>query len=490
MIILTYTKYVSLEHTANIEGYEGREDAIIYEAYVRDFTSDIDLDGQLGSDFGTFDAFVEKLDYIESIGVTHIQLLPVMSYYNINELNRSERIWDPTKQGVDSNYNWGYDPHSYFSLSGVYSENVSDASLRVKEFKNLIDEIHKRGMGVILDVVYNHTARTHIFEDLQPNYYHFMNNDGSSRTSFGGGRLGTTHKMSSRILTDSIMYWVKEFNVDGFRFDMMGDHDAVSIQKAYNLASTLNPNILMLGEGWVTYAGNEGDPRQAADQSWMQYTEAVGVFSDEFRNELKSGFGSEGQPMFLTGGQRHIEKIFNNIKAQPGNFYADEPVDVVNYIEAHDNLSLYDVIAQSIKKDPKDHHTEIMQRQRLGNFMVLTSQGTAFMQAGQEYGKTRQVIHEDYKNIWDSYCVTTEDYPLHKSTCMTNADGSPFEYPYFIHDSYNSSDWINHFDWSKATNFTVNPENTQTVSYTKGLIELRRSTDAFTLATRSVSNKK
>lgn len=278
---------------AKIPGFKKREDAIIYEVHVRDFTSDPTIANELKAQFGTFAAFVEKLDYIEALGVTHIQLLPVMSYFFGDELKNDERMLEYAS--TQTNYNWGYDPQSYFSLSGMYSENPNDPELRIKEFKNLIAEIHRRDMGVILDVVYNHTARVHIFEDLVPNYYHFMNADGTPRTSFGGGRLGTTHKMARRILVDSILYWVDEFKVDGFRFDMMGDHDAESIQEAFDKAKQLNPNLVMIGEGWRTFVGDEGDPIQAADQDWMQYTEAVGSFSDEFRNELKSGFGSEGQ---------------------------------------------------------------------------------------------------------------------------------------------------------------------------------------------------
>ncbi|MBM9833408.1 hypothetical protein IAG15_19950, partial [Enterococcus faecalis] len=114
----------------------------------------------------------------------------------------------------------------------------------------LVNEIHKRGMGIILDVVYNHTAKVDIFEDLEPNYYHFMDSKGTAKTSFGGGRLGTTHHMTRRLLIDSIKYMVDEFKVDGFRFDMMGDHDAEAIELAFNEAKKLNPNIIMLGEGW------------------------------------------------------------------------------------------------------------------------------------------------------------------------------------------------------------------------------------------------
>ncbi|WP_157064824.1 pullulanase, partial [Globicatella sanguinis] len=448
-----------------------REDAIIYEAHVRDFTSDPNIADELTAQFGTFAAFVERLDYLQDLGVTHIQLLPVMNYYNVNELINDERLLEYASS--NSNYNWGYDPQNYFALTGMYSEDPTNPSKRIEEFKNLVNEIHKRGMGVILDVVYNHTAQVHIFEDLEPNYYHFMKADGTPKESFGGGRLGTTHKMARRVLVDSIKYLVDEYKVDGFRFDMMGDHDAASIEEAYNAAKALNPNILMLGEGWVTYEGDDGLPEQPADQTWMQLTDSVASFSDEIRNELKSGFGSEGQPRFLTNGARNLELIFNNIIGRPSNFKADDPGDVIQYIAAHDNLTLFDVIAQSIKKDPKYHSDEILRRVRLGNSIILTSQGTPFIHSGQEYGRTKQYLDPAYRT------TVSDDLIPNKATYMVDADGNPFEYPYFIHDSYDSSDAINRFDWEKATNAEKYAENVLTHNYTRGLISIRRSTDAF-----------
>lgn len=464
---------------ANIPGFKSREDAVIYETHVRDFTSDAAISKDLKYQFGTFSAFVEKLDYLKELGVTHIQLLPVLSYYFVNELKNAERL--DKYVSSNSNYNWGYDPQNYFSLTGMYSTNPTDPAKRIEEFKNLVHEIHKRGMGVIMDVVYNHTAKTSIFEDLEPNYYHFMDADGTPRTSFGGGRLGTTHYMSRRVLVDSIKYLTSEYKVDGFRFDMMGDHDAESIQKAYEEAKKLNPNLVMLGEGWKTYAGDENKPVQPADQSWMKSTDTVGVFSDDIRNTLKSGYPNEGAPAFITGGKRNVEDVFKNIKAQPTNFEADDPGDVIQYIAAHDNLTLFDVIAQSIKKDPAiaANNQEIHRRLRLGNLMVLTSQGTPFLHSGQEYGRTKQFRDPAYK-----YPVSEDKVP-NKSHLLTNADGTPFEYPYFIHDSYDSSDAVNHFDWTKATNGDKFPENTKSRDYVKGLIALRKSTDAFTRKTKA-----
>lgn len=461
---------------AKINNFKKREDAIIYEAHVRDFTSDPSLDGKLRNEFGTFAAFIEKLDYLKELGVTHVQLLPVLSYFYVNELDKSRST---AYTSSDNNYNWGYDPQHYFALSGMYSANPNDPALRIAELKQLVNEIHKRGMGVIFDVVYNHTARTYLFEDLEPNYYHFMNADGTARESFGGGRLGTTHAMSRRILVDSITYLTREFKVDGFRFDMMGDHDAAAIEQAFKAAKAINPNTIMIGEGWRTYQGDEGKKETAADQDWMKATNTVGVFSDDIRNTLKSGFPNEGTAAFITGGAKNLEGLFKTIKAQPGNFEADAPGDVVQYIAAHDNLTLHDVIAKSINKNPKVAEEEIHKRIRLGNTLILTAQGTAFIHSGQEYGRTKHLLNPDYKT------KVADDKVPNKATLID----AVAEYPYFIHDSYDSSDAVNHFDWAKATDGQVNPISYQTQAYTKGLIALRRSSDAFRKASMADVNR-
>ena len=458
-----------------IHNFKSREDAVIYEAHVRDFTSDPAIAKDLTKPFGTFEAFIEKLDYLKDLGVTHIQLLPVLSYYYVNELKNHERL--SAYASSDSNYNWGYDPQNYFSLTGMYSSDPNNPEKRIAEFKNLVNEIHKRGMGAILDVVYNHTANVDIFEDLEPNYYHFMEADGTPRTSFGGGRLGTTHYMSKRVMVNSIKYLVETYKVDGFRFDMMGDHDAASVEEAYKAARALNPNLIMLGEGWRTYSGDENMPTQPADQDWMKHTDTVAVFSDDIRNNLKSGYPNEGQPAFITGGKRDINTIFKNLIAQPTNFVADSPGDVIQYIAAHDNLTLFDIIAQSIKKDPSkaENYAEIHRRLRLGNLMVLTAQGTPFIHSGQEYGRTKQFRDPAYKT------PVSEDKVPNKSHLLRDKDGNPFDYPYFIHDSYDSSDAVNKFDWTKATDGKAYPENVKSRDYMKGLIALRQSTDAFRL---------
>lgn len=460
---------------AQIPEYRGKTDGIIWEVHVRDFTVDPTIEPELNAPFGTFPAMIDKLDYIQSLGVTHVQLLPVMSYFFGSDHKARER--EMTYSAHGNNYNWGYDPHSYFSVSGMYTTDPDNPERRIEELKTLINAIHERGMGVILDVVFNHTADVKIFEKLAPGYYHFMDKDGTPRTSFGGGRLATTRHMARRIMVDALLYWTRVFHVDGFRFDMMGDHDAESVQLAYDAVQAENPQVLMIGEGWRTFVGDEGDPRQAADQDWMAHTDSVGVFSDEFRDELKSGFGSEGEKRFLTGGPRNVQQLLDNIKAQPHNFVATSPGDVVPYIEAHDNLTVHDVIAESIAKDPDlpENETEIQRRLRIGTALVLTSQGIAFIHAGQEYGRTKQ---------WRG-----EGKPEQKFTYVKDTEGRPFAHPYFIDDSYDSTDIINRFDWAKVTDAERHPETTRTRAYTAGLIALRRSTDAFRLGDKATVDR-
>ncbi|MGE7611702.1 pullulanase [Paenibacillus sp. NPDC101420] len=458
---------------ADIKGYEKREDAIIYEVHVRDFTSDVSIEDSLsGERWGSYSAFEKKLDYIKSLGVTHIQLLPVMAWYYGDETKMGTR--ETEYSAKNNEYNWGYDPHNYFSPDGAYSQKPADPEARIKELKGLIDAVHEAGMGVILDVVYTHMAKKEFLNDIVPNYYAFQDANGNFIGGFGNN-LATNHKMAEKLMVDSVKYWFEEYKIDGMRWDMMGDATAEAVQNAYDAAAAINPKALFIGEGWRTFGGAAADPSLAgkgADQDWMDKTDSVGVFSDEFRNELKSGYGSEGQPRFITGGARPIATIFNNIKAEPSNTPADDPGDIVPYIEAHDNLTLHDVIAQTIKKDPaiEKNELEIQKRIRLGNMLVLTSQGTAFIHAGQEYGRTKQ---------WNSTSI-----PQDKYTEMFDSEGKSFGY--FIHDSYDSSDAVNMFDWTKATDESQFPVQNTTRKYTSGLMELRKSTDAFRLGDKDL----
>ena len=461
--------------SVKIDGYEKAEDAVIYEVHVRDFTSDPAIEESRKGRFGSFKAFIDRLPYIKSLGVTHIQLLPVMAWYYGDELKMASPEYTYKSKGC--NYNWGYDPQNYFSPDGAYSENPNDAELRISELRELINAIHAEGMGVILDVVYTHMANATFLNNAVPDYYFFKDSNGNFVGDFGNN-LATTRKMASKLLIDSVKFWFKEYGIDGMRWDMMGDATADAVQAAFDEAKKINPNVIFIGEGWKTFKGDREDPGligQGADQGWMKKTRDVGSFSDEMRNQLKSGFMSEGEPAFISGGQRNIDTIFSNIKGFPTNFETLRPANVVQYIEAHDNLTVFDVIAKATKLDPEipENYKELHKRIRLGLGLVLTSQGVAFIHAGQEYGRTKQWLADSVPE--QKYFKFVDDF------------GKDFKHPYFIHDSYDSSDAINKFDWTKATNSEISPISCESVEYTKGLISLRKSSDAFRLGSNTLA---
>ncbi len=438
---------------AAIDGYRQREDAIIYEVHVRDFTVDPAVEHQLGdAPFGTYTAFIAKLPYIRSLGVTHVQLLPVMAYFYGDESRAREREWNYVPE--NNNYNWGYDPHSYFAPEGMYASDPSDPQARVDELKALVDAIHAAGMGVILDVVYNHHPHDGIYEPLVPGYYYRGRND-----SFAGTDIASERAMARKLIVDSLRYWTEEYKVDGYRFDLMGLIDTQTIREGYEAVAALNPDTLFIGEGWRMF---QGDGPPMATQDWVLEQDFAAVFSDDFRDIVKSGYNTQGTPRFITGGAEPIDVLFSNIKGQPtSNFRTDDPGDAVQYIAAHDNLTLHDVISVSTGLDPDEpaQRQEIHRRIRLGNALLLTSQGIAFLHAGQEYGRSKR---------WLGDGVPGE--------AMQGPTGDVF-----VENSYDSADVVNFIDW---TLIETDPVGRATIDYTRGLIALRRSSEAFRLGSQ------
>lgn len=431
-----------------------REDAIIYEIHVRDFTVDPSIEKNLTKPFGTYRAFIDKLDHIKNLGVTHIQLLPVLAYYNKDESKRSQREMMYRVNG--NNYNWGYDPHNYFSPEGMYSENPTDPAARVRELKELIEAIHNNGMGVLLDVVYNHTASTTAFENLVPDYYY---RTGRNKSGCGND-TASERKMMRKIIVDSVEFWVEEYKVDGFRFDLMGLNDRISIEMAYDAAKKHNPNTIFIGEGWKqnTDLRVEGG---WADQSSLKNTDVYGVFSDGIRNILKGGGFNEGAPAFLTNTPQNLNNIFQYVvgKKVSGSDLTLRPGDAVQYIAAHDGLTWYDTVAYSMKTTDQD---EIYKRLKLGNLFVLTSQGVAFIHAGQEYGRTKEYEGNERNEI-------EIDRKNNKK---------------YVRNSYDASDRINMIDWTRVNSLNGN----KLYNYTRGLVNLRKSTDAFRLGKEAFSS--
>ena len=434
---------------------EHRVDAVIYEIHVRDLTIAPDS-GVTPNLKGTYLGFIEKLDFLKSLGITHIQLLPVQNFYYTNETNRNYENAGTTS---NNNYNWGYDPHSYFAPEGWFATNPADPYVRIRELKTLIREIHKRGMGVILDVVYNHIGNTQVLENLVPGYYLRRNPNGTFTSMSGvGNDIASNRAMARRLIQDSLIYWVKEYKVDGFRFDLMGLIDADTILGAYNETIKIagKEDILYQGEGWKMFR-KEMDPTFVPlDQNYMTKTDVVSVFNDEIRNLLKGGGFNDTRRAWLTGGRASVSEIISNLMGFPVKGYtADQPGDSMLYVSAHDNMTLADNIAHNTPLDntTAEGRSEIAARAKLANLLILTGQGIAFLHGGCERGRSKPNV--GMKN-------------------RSEVHGA------FVHNSYDSSDNINQFPW------TIPAEYQAMDQWVRGVIALRQANRAFRLRTADV----
>ncbi len=433
------------------EGYEDvkiaqREDAIVYEVSVRDFT--INPNSGVKNKPGTFLAFIEKLPYLKSLGVTHIQLMPVMNFFYGNELKQE---YEATGTSNNNNYNWGYDPHNYFSPEGWYASDPADPYKRVVELKTLVKEAHKLGMAVTLDAVYNHTANTRVFDEIVPGYYYRLDPQGKIVSRSGcGNDTASDRVMVRKLIVDSIRMWVEEYKIDGFRFDLMGITDAETMLKAHASAAAVpgKDDVLFLGEGWKgMYTGPSGT--FGMDQNYMLKTDAISVFNDEIRDALKGGGMNDKRKAFISNMPIATSLIFNNLIGKPQvNFKSDDPGDSVVYVECHDNLTMHDNISFNVGLKPSDpvQRKELVARLRLGNFFVLTSQGVAFIHAGQESGRSK---------------------PKMKATSEIIGE--------YLHNTYDSADNINQFEWKPLQDYV------DLRDFTAGMIGIRKANKAFRL---------
>lgn len=423
-----------------------KEDAIIYEVHIRDFT--ISEDSNVNAQKGTYSAFVEKLPYLKSLGVTHIQLMPVLNFFYGDENNKT---FEDAGTSSGNNYNWGYDPHNYFTPEGWYSSNPADPYARISELKTLINEAHKQGLAVILDVVYNHMANTTILEQVVPDYFFRRSPTGAYLSNSGcGNDVESTRIMARKLIVDSTRYWVEEFKIDGFRFDLMGLIDSETMLNSYESCKSVNPSVLFIGEGWKMYNGPKGTV--ALDQNYMQKTDDIAVFNDELRDAIKAGGYNENGLGFITNSAAiYNVKFFNNLTGRPkSNYQADDPGDNVQYLVCHDGLTLHDAVVNNAKIDEStpSGKAEAIRRIKMGNFLGLTSQGIAFLHAGQERGRTKPKLNATSETLGN-----------------------------FVRNSYDSSDNINQFIW------TIDEDYQNLLEYTKGLISIRKTFDVFRFAT-------
>lgn len=414
-------------------------DAIIYELHIRDLSihphSGISHKGKfLGlAESGTTGpkGIQTGLSHIKDLGVSHIQLLPIYDY--------STDSVDETKLNTPQ-YNWGYDPKNYNVPEGSYSTDPYEPSCRIKELKKLVLTLHDNGIRIIMDVVYNHVydAYRMNFMKLVPGYYFRYNDDGSlADGSACGNDTASERKMVRKFIVDSVLFWAKEYKLDGFRFDLMGLHDVETMNEVRTKLDLIDPTIIMIGEGWVLDTPlDEGEKANQANASKMKN---IAHFNDSLRDGIKGSvfFGDENG--FVNGKNEmelEIKKgIVGGIKySKEVATFAIEPNQTVSYVEAHDNHTVWDKL---LLTNPDDSVDTLKKKHKLATAIVLTSQGISFIHAGQEFMRTKGGDENSYK----------------------------------------SSTEVNQLDWKRCSEFQ------EEVSFMKKLIAIRKEHPAFRMKT-------
>ena len=407
------------------------QDAIIYETHIRDFTS------SAGSGIfykNKYLAFTERgtvnksglktgIDHLKELGITHLHLLPVFDFATVDDLAADE-------------YNWGYDPYYYNVPEGSYATNPADES-RIREFKEMVKSLHDNGIGIIMDVVYNHTYYTEDspFNKIVPGYYYRKDRYGNFSNGSGtGNETASERPMVRKFILDSVLYWAKEYHIDGFRFDLMALHDRKTMAEVERALHELDPSILIYGEPW-TGGLSRLEPREQMVKG-RQKGMRIAVFNDHFRNAIKGDNDGSGRG-FVSGATGQVPNIIRGIVGgieYSGEIkdFTSEPWETINYVSSHDNLTLWDKL---IRSNPEDSEKTRIKMDRLAQGIILTAQGIPFIHGGEELLRSK----------------------------------------YGHHNSYNAGDEINQFNWERKTIYY------STFAYYKGLIKLRKEHPAFRL---------
>jgi len=386
-------------------GFSSPTDAIIYEAHVRDLSmhpgSGIGHKGKFAgvAATGAFNrqGFSTGLDHIKELGVTHLHLLPLADFNGRD-----------SSGSVQLAYNWGYNPVHYNIPEGSYCTHPTDGLSRIRELKQLVMTAHRNGLRIVVDVVYNHTAdaAASAFHQLVPGYYFRHCSNGTFSNASGcGNETASERPMMRRFMIDSLLYWVNEFHVDGFRFDLMGIHDITTMKAIAHALNAVRPNLLLYGEGWTAAPSPLPHARRAIKQHVAQL-EGIAVFCDELRDGIKGSVFETSARGFVAGNSglaasvrfgivgacAHPQVDTAALMYSTGN-YATAPGQVVNYCECHDNHTLFDKLRLS---NAGSCEAVIKKMQQLALTIVLTAQGIPFLHAGGEMLRTKQGIENSY----------------------------------------------------------------------------------------------
>lgn len=427
-------------------------DIIIYEVHHRDFSvhpsSGIEHKGKFlaMTETGTKNpgGMATGIDHLKELGVTHVHILPSYDYASVDETRLDE-----------NKYNWGYDPLNYNVPEGSYSTDPYRPEVRIREFKQMVQALHKAGIRVVLDVVYNHTFNTaeSNFERTVPGYFYRQKPDGTlADGSACGNETASNRPMMRKYMIESVLYWINEYHIDGFRFDLMGIHDIETMNEIRKAASTVDPTIFIYGEGWAASAPQMPEDSLAMKANTYKMP-GIAAFSDEMRDALRGPFNNNEQGAFLAGlpgGEESIKfgiagavkhpQINNDSVNYSKAPWAGQPTQMISYVSCHDDMCLVDRLKASV---PGITPEELVRLDKLAQTAVFTSQGVPFIYAGEE-------VLRDKKGV---------------------------------HNSYQSPDSINAIDWDRKT------LNADAFAYYKGLIQLRRNHPAFRLGDAELVRK-
>jgi pullulanase len=433
-------KYVPLKNAT---------EAILYELHIRDFSINANSGMKNKGKYAAFTEINTKtplgnssgLDHIKELGVTHIHLLPAFDFSSIDE----------SKPDLKQ-YNWGYDPLNYNTPEGSYSTNPSNGGVRIKEFKRMVQSIHNKGIGVIMDVVYNHTSSltNSPFALTVPGYFYRQNPDESFSDATGCGNETASEKdMMRKYMIESVCYWAKEYHIDGFRFDLMGVHDIETMNLLSEALHKINPNVFIYGEGWTAGASPLNEELRAIKRNTYKLN-GIAAFSDDMRDGIKGQWNNERSIGFASGNVRVSDDVkfgivgatyHKQIRYDKVSYsktpWAKEPTQCINYASCHDNHTLYDKLKISVKNA---NDSLLIKMDKLSNAIVLTSQGVPFIHAGEEMIRTKKGVENSYK----------------------------------------SADSINAINWSNKD------KNLEVFNYYKSLIELRKNHPAFRMPTNAI----
>ena len=372
-------------------------DQVIYELHVRDFTHKMPNNAHPDKFLGVADT--AALAHLKRLGVTAVHLLPSFDFSSIDE----------TKPHLPA-YNWGYDPQNYNVPEGSYATNAYDPATRIKEFKQMVQALHRAGIRVILDVVYNHTADIEHsnFQRTYPDYYYRKRADGSYSDGSGCGNETASEKPLMRaFIIESIVYWAQEYHIDGFRFDLMGVHDIKTMNAACRALHKIDPSIFVYGEGWS--AGQCAYPSHLlASKAHMKQMPGIAAFSDELRDGLRGPFYDDKQGAFIAGVSGAEERIkFGivggiahpqvNMQQVGGDHlpWNDDPTQFISYVSCHDDMCLVDRLRASV---PNLTPEMLVRLDCLAQSVVMLSQGVPFMLSGEEMLRDKQGVHNSYQS--------------------------------------------------------------------------------------------